>query len=256
LFVHSSSSRAALTNRKRRQTYSFTRLSTHLYFCHNGARLDNRIRQTDLNLEQYCTAKIELHTTPMLCSIYEMVHSVNSLVVPILLLTTLALGSSTTSYGSTYAMPSIPTLTSAILGPPFVNPPSFTAYESQFFSVTKPLAALTSSTNTATIESSTRTSDFMTATGKLQATSSISTTYTGFETTTATSSSGETPILTMERVPPGCAATGPEAIESGECDQTVVCVNAPQVRALRPTPVIDSGSMPLRGRLRWTWWAC
>ena len=158
-------------------------------------------------------------------STYEMVHSVDSLVVSILLLTTLALASSTISYGSTYAMLSIPTLTSAILGPPFVNPPSFTAYESQFFSVIKPLAALASSTNTATIESSISTLDSMTATGKVQATSSISTTYIGLEAPMATSSS-ETPILTMEHVPPGCAATCPEAIKSGECDQTVACVDA------------------------------
>ena len=154
-----------------------------------------------------------------------MVHSVDSLVVSILLLTTLALASSTISYGSTYAMLSIPTLTSATLGPPFVNPPSVTAYESQFFSVIKPLAALASSTNTATIESSTSTLDSMTATGKVQATSSISTTYIGLEAPMATSSS-ETPILTMEHVPPGCAATCPEAIKSGECDQTVACVDA------------------------------
>ena len=185
-----------------------------------------------------------------------MVHSVDSLVVSILLLTTLALASSTISYGSTYAMLSIPTLTSAILGPPFVNPPSFTAYESQFFSVIKPLAALASSTNTATVESSTSTLDFMTATGKVQATSSISTAYTSLEGPTAASSSGETPSLTTVRIPPSCVATCLEAIESGKCDQTVVCVDALQVRALRPTPVIDSGSMPLRGRLRWTWWAC
>jgi hypothetical protein len=184
-----------------------------------------------------------------------MVLSVTSLVIPILLLAALALASSTSSYGSTYAMPSIPILTSAILGPPFVNTPSLTAYESQFFSATKSLVALTTSTNTATIESSTSTLDFMTATGKVQATSSISTTYTGLEAPMATSSS-ETQILTMEHVPPGCVATCLEAIESGECDQTVVCVNAHQVRALRPTPVIDSGSMPLRGRLRWIWWAC
>ena len=154
-----------------------------------------------------------------------MVHSVTSLVISILLLAALALALSTSSYGSTYAMPSIPILTSAILGPPFVNTLSLTAYESQFFSATKSLVALTTSTNTATIESSTSTLDSMTATGKVQATSSISTTYIGLEAPMATSSS-ETPILTMEHVPPGCAATCPEAIKSGECDQTVACVDA------------------------------
>jgi hypothetical protein len=98
-------------------------------------------------------------------------------------------------------------------------------------------------------------SDLTTGKGKAQATSSIFTAYTGFGTPTATSSSGETPILTMDRVPLGCAITCPEAIESGECDHTVACIHALNARALRPTPVIDSGSMPLRGRLRWTWWA-
>jgi hypothetical protein len=194
------------------------------------------------------------HTIPMLSTL-DMVHSATSLFVPILLLTTLALASSTSSYGSTYAMPSIPTLTSAILGPPFVNPPSVTAYESRFPYSTESLATLTISTDTATTSSWTSTLDPITASGQMQATSSISTAYTGFGTPTATSSSSEMPILTMDRVPPGCATTCPEAIESGACDQTVACINALKARALRPTPVIDSGSMPSRGRLRWTWWA-
>jgi hypothetical protein len=184
-----------------------------------------------------------------------MVHNATLLVTAVLLFANLTLALSSSPYGSTYAMPSIPILTSAILGPPFVNPPSVTAYESQFFSTTKSLAALPTSTNTATIESSTSTLGFMTTMGKVQATSSISTAYTGFETPTANPSSSETPILTMERVPPGCASTCPKAIESGECNRTVACVNAFEARALRPTPVMDSGSMPLRGRLRWTWWA-
>jgi hypothetical protein len=186
-------------------------------------------------------------------STLEMVHSATLLLVSVLLLTTLALASSTNSYGSTYAMPSVPTLTSAILGPPFVIPPSVFAYESQLLYSTESLAVLT--TSTVTTSSWTSTQDLTTGKGKAQATSSIFTAYTGFGTPTVTSSSGETPILTMDRVPLGCAITCPEAVESGECDHTVACIHALNARALRPTPVIDSGSMPLRGRLRWTWWA-
>lgn len=63
---------------------------------------------------------------------HEMVRSANSPFVPILLLTTLALASSTSSYSSTYAMPSILTLALVVLKSPFVNPPSVTAHESQY----------------------------------------------------------------------------------------------------------------------------
>jgi hypothetical protein len=151
-----------------------------------------------------------------------MVQSATSMGISVLL-TTLALASSSDPYGSTYAMPSIATLTSAILGPPFVTPSSLTAHDSQSLYTSESLTAPAPSTNTA----ATQTLDPMTATNT---TSSVSAVYTGHGTPTATSS-------------------------SGDWDQTVTCVDRVKVRALRPTPVSDSGSIPLKGQLRGTWWA-
>jgi len=160
--------------------------------------------------------------------------------VPILSLATLALASASSSipYDSTSK---IPTLSVAILGPPFVNPPRIPVEDTQTPCSTESLSALAIETDTvATVETwistgtststSTWTLDPMEATSMVEATSSVSTSYMGFGGPTATFS-------------------------GGECDQTAACANGVQARALRPTPVIDSGSMPLRGRLGWIWWA-
>jgi hypothetical protein len=160
-----------------------------------------------------------------------MLHSATSMAIPFLLSVTLALASSSNSYGPTYTISATPTLTAAILGSPFVNPPGLTVEDTQTPCSTESPSALTISTNSATIETwtSTQTLESMKATNMVQAISSITTDYTGFEAPTATTS-------------------------NGECGQTVACADGVKVRALRPTPVMDSGSMPLRGRLSWTWW--
>lgn len=156
-------------------------------------------------------------------SIYSMVHIVSALVVSVLLLATPALASSSNSYGAaTYTPRSIPTLTAAILGPPFVNTPS----EHQFLFATDSISALTTSTNTIATKSwmSLRTTEVGTP-----ATSSISKAYTS----------------------PGAST---QTNLSGDYDQTVACINALDGRSLMPTPVKDSGNTPLTERSMWTWW--
>lgn len=76
----------------------------------------------------------------------------------------------------------------------------------------------------------TSTLDPMTATSKAQATSSVPTAYNSCESTTAT-------------------------FPGGEYEKTVPFAQRVKARALRPTPVVDSGSVPLRGRSIWTWLA-
>lgn len=124
-------------------------------------------------------------------------------------------------YDFAYALPSIPTLTTAILAPPFVNPPSSTALGVQATyiaeSTSRPVSSISTATMTAGIES--------------QVTFSIS---------NAAIRGSEAPAPTYL---------------NGECDQSVTCVDGVNRRALRPIPVIDSGSMPLRGRRSWTWLA-
>lgn len=174
-----------------------------------------------------------------------MAVSTTQLVVLILLLVALALASPSDSHDPTYTLPSIPTITAAILGPPFVNPPSMTTHDVQAPYTTESTSRLTPSINTATLETRTSThvlGPIMARIG-LQVTSSISTANTGSEAPMATCASDKTPTSCRE------------ANESGEADGTVACMNELQGRALRPIPVSDSGSVPLRGWSGWTWCA-
>ena len=222
----------------------------HTYFRHSSARLDINPEQYSNRRNSTCTQNINFSFK------HEM--SATSMTIPILLLGTMTLASTTSSnsYGPAYETPSIPILTVAILGPPFVNSPSITVTSTSC--TTESLSALPISTDTTAATENWTSTSTSTSTGTLdsmEVTSSMSTAYAGFEAPTATFLTGETPTLTMQLIAPGCAALCQDAYESGECDQTVVCANGVQARALRPTPVIDSGSMPLRERLGWIWWA-